>query len=167
MPSDKKLWVTRTQSAGLIGLSSRQFDEVIRTRLPKSAKRGAGKTLRYDAAEIVAAFVSYRFEQEAARFPTDEDDPLLNGAGGNTPNLERYRGYRADLAKRDVEERDKVLVRRNVILDALRPALSGMRCAGEKLIRQFGNDAGDIYNEAVDNFVESVNRLATNIVPVN
>lgn len=159
MAREKKLWLTRTQAAALISLSSRQFDEVIRPRLATPAKRGAGKTLRYEATGVVATFVAYRVDQEVVRLlPDDEKDPLLSVAAGSSPQLERYRKARADLAERDVKERDTDLVRRDVILGALRPAIAGMRGAGDRLVREFGNDAGEIYNEAVDDFADALEK---------
>lgn len=156
------LWLTRQQAADLIELSPRQFDAVLRPRLPKEAERGSGKTLRIHGPAIVSALVDYRLEQ-AKPVPSD-DDPLLAASGGDSPNLERYRLAKAMLAERDLAERDRDVVRRAVIAESLRPAVSGMRTAGDKLVSQFGNDAGDIYNEAVNDFeaavVRTIERMA-------
>lgn len=155
-PAD--LWLTRQQAAVLCGLSARQFDDAIRPRLPAGGERGTGQKLRISGPAVVAALVAYRVEQ-AKPAPTD-DDPLL-AAGGDSPNLERYRLAKAQLAERDLAERDRTLVRRQVIIDALRPAATGMRAAGDRLIKAFGNEAGQIFNEAVDDFEAAVTQTIT------
>lgn len=76
------------------------------------------------------------------------DDPLL--AGGDSPNLERYRGARADLAELDREQRVGNLVSVEELAPVLLQAAGLIRGAGEKLQRLFGPDAFAIFSEAVD-----------------
>jgi hypothetical protein len=150
-----RLWFTRNDIAALCGLSPRHFDDAIRPRA-KDAERGTGKTKRFDGPKMVAAAIAYRLEQ-AAPATTEDGDPLLSGS--DSPALERYRNVKADLAERDLAERDKVLVRANVIRDALRPAVSALRGTGDRLVRQFGNEAGDIFNEGVNEFEAAAKRV--------
>jgi hypothetical protein len=145
---DEWAWFTRAQAAELCGTSPRNFDERIRQHLPDDSTRGSGRNLRYHGAGIVAAMVAYR--QPAAVVSPESDDPLLSGAA--TPALERYRSLKADLAEIDVGERRGRIVRSAVISDAIKGGLSAMRQTGDRLTRQFGNDAGQLYNEGIDDF---------------
>jgi hypothetical protein len=147
-------WCTRIQAAQLISLSPRQFDDAVRPRLPEEARQGKGGRLRYSAPHVVSAFVGYRVEQEIP--PVDIDDPLMAAGGSSSPQLERYRKYKADLAEREVKELDKDLVRRGSLVTALHPALAAMRGTAERLGNQFGNEAVEIYNEGVDEFVAAI-----------
>ena len=159
----KELLLTRSRAADLIGLSARQFDEVIRGRIEAGGRKGRGAKLRYVAAAVVAAFVTYRLEQEVA--PAGDDPEGLLAAGGNSPNLERLRRFTADLRERDVRERDKDLLRRQVILNALRPGIAGMRACGDRLVQMYGNDAGALFNHAVNSFAATVEKAIAEQAP--
>lgn len=142
------IWLSKTENAALCGLSVRQYSDVIQPRLPKVAVKGSGATLRHEAGAVVSVLVAYRLEQAK---PADPDgDPLLSG--GDSPNLERYRGVKADLATLDLRERNRELVRIGVLQTSMRTALAALRGTGDRLARQFGNDAADIYNEGVTEF---------------
>jgi hypothetical protein len=54
-----------------------------------------------------------------------------------------------ELRRRDLAERDGTLVRPDVVRQAMRSGVSAMRGTGDRLVRQFGNEAGEIYNEGV------------------
>lgn len=81
-------------------------------------------------------------------------DPLM--AGGDSDNLERYRGAKADLAEMDLHERRKQMVNLDVVRPAMLTALDFMKDAGEKLDRQFGNEALAILLDAWDQATEYV-----------
>lgn len=81
-------------------------------------------------------------------------DPLM--AGGDSDNLERYRGAKADLAEMDLHERRKQMVNLEVVRPAMLTALDFMKDAGEKLDRQFGNEALAILLDAWDQATEYV-----------
>lgn len=151
-------WEPRVRAAELIGLSARQFDEAIRPRLDSDAVRGSAKTLRFSAPAVVAALVKYRLDLARPAVPLDSDEALLMGAGGDSPALERLRMAKAQLAERDLAERDGELVERARVLEAVGPAVAGMRGAGERLAKDHGNEAAAIYNEAVDDFAAAITR---------
>lgn len=75
-------------------------------------------------------------------------DPML--AGGDSDNLERYRGVKADLAEMDLQERRKEMVNLDVVRPVFLNALVYIRNCGEKLDRQFGNEALAILLDAWD-----------------
>ncbi|WP_298865015.1 hypothetical protein [uncultured Gimesia sp.] len=73
-------------------------------------------------------------------------DPLL--AGGDSDNLERYRGVKADLAELDLDERKGTLIDPDLVRDAYVQSLRFIRDAAEQIDRQYGNDAFLIIYEA-------------------
>ena len=78
------------------------------------------------------------------------EDPLLTG--GPSEALERYRTARAALAELDVKEREGQLVPVGVYVPAMTHLAGILRRAGHRLVREFGNGAGEILNEAIDEF---------------
>lgn len=81
-------------------------------------------------------------------------DPML--AGGDSDNLERYRGLKADLAEMDLQERRQQMVNLDAIKPAFIGALGHIKNAGEKLDRQFGNEALAILLDAWDQAMEYI-----------
>lgn len=59
-----ELWMTRHDIAALCGLSVRQFDEVIRPRLPAENIRGSGISLRFHASGIGPIMLEYELEKK-------------------------------------------------------------------------------------------------------
>ena len=77
-----------------------------------------------------------------------EDDELLQGS--NSPALERYREERALLARLDRLERERRLLPRDEVREALGRIAAILRGAGDALQRQFGTAAVQILHEALD-----------------
>jgi hypothetical protein len=152
---DSPWWLTKTDAARLCRLSVRQFSDTIQPRLKPDEVEGAGATLRFDAPAVAAALWAYRVELATP----EEGDPLLTGGGKDSDELERYRRLKADMVERDLAERDGILVKRHTIMDALAPALTAMRGTGDRLSRQFGNEAADIFNEGVGEFEAAALKL--------
>lgn len=135
------LWATKTFAAAICSISSRQFHDAIRPLLAPSAVRGTGAGLRFYLPDVVKAYAAYR---EA---PADDVAML---ASGDSPELERYRRYRADLVGMDVQERRGTHANINDLESAFVRYGSMIRRAGEILQRRWGNDASDILNSALD-----------------
>jgi hypothetical protein len=93
-----------------------------------------------------------------------EDDPLLEG--GATPALERYREERATLARLDRMEREKQLIPRDGVRQALGKIAGILRAAGESLQRQYGQQAKDLLDEALDDAAQEVERAFGLLDPV-
>jgi hypothetical protein len=86
-------------------------------------------------------------------------DPMLAG-GSESDNLERYRGARADLAELDFQERESTIINPAKVRDTYLGSLQFFREAVGQLTQRFGNDAGKILAEAIENAerqVENVN----------
>ena len=162
----KEIWLTRQQAADLCGLSTRQFDEVIRPRAIK-AEKGTGKNLRLSAKAVVAALVAYRVEQAKPLIDPTGDDPLLASAMGESPALERYRLAKAKIAEHDLSEREKALIRADILDEAMRTGLKAFRGTGDRLVRECGNRAAEIFNEGIDEFESTANRVLSHYASGN
>jgi hypothetical protein len=77
-----------------------------------------------------------------------DDDPLMQGSG--SPALEDYRKERAALARLDRLERERELIPRREIHEALGAVAAILRGAGDALQRQFGPQAAEVLHEALD-----------------
>lgn len=154
MTSSSSLWLTRRDAAALLGVSVRTVAD-LKHELKKGATRGKGATLRLHAPAVVEIWVAKQIEQAVAQLKPvggDDGDPLMVGTAKDSPGLERYRLGKAQMVEMDLDERRAVMVRRDALMNAIGPALKSMRAAGDLLTRQFGNDAGEIYNQAVADF---------------
>lgn len=76
-----------------------------------------------------------------------DDDVMLQG--GSSPALERYREERAEIARLDRMERQRALLPRDEVKQALGRVAMILRGAGETLQRQFGVEAGEVLFEAL------------------
>lgn len=154
-----RMWVTKTQAAELCDLKPRQFSDAIQAKLSKDAMRGRGAGLRIHAPSAVKVLVEYRVEQ--AKPLPDETDPLMSGA--DSPGLERYRMANAQIKERELAQLDRELVRSSVIREMVRPGIAAMRAVGDAIVRRFGNDAGDMYNEGVNEFEATMLKAAESL----
>lgn len=70
--------------------------------------------------------------------------------GRVTPALERYREEQAALKRLDRLEREKILIRVDVLHSELLQVFGLIRQAGERLQRMYGPEAQDVINEQLD-----------------
>lgn len=146
--------MTRSHAAKLIGLSPRQLDEAIRPRLPEGAQTGIGRHLRIDARQLVATLVEYRIEQNAP--VTDDPDPLMRGVA--SPALEEYRQVMTRIQKLNLAEREVRLIPVDMLEQVHSQFAGPIRDCGDQLQRQFGSEAVNILNEAIDEGVSAVEK---------
>ena len=85
------------------------------------------------------------------------DDPLMNG--NTSPALERYREERAQLARLDRLERERQLLPRDAVREALGRIASIIRSAGDTLQRCFGTEAVEILYGALSDSHREVDRM--------
>lgn len=86
-------------------------------------------------------------------------DPLLVGSG--SPALEEYRRERTRLVKLEREEREKTLLPRDLVHEGLGRIATILREAGETLQRQFGSDAHQLLNEALDDCQREIGAMVS------
>lgn len=78
------------------------------------------------------------------------DDPLLADSGEPTMFLEKLREETWKLRRLERLERETQLVSRDVVHEALARIAGIIRQAGDTLQRQFGSEAFDVLNDALD-----------------
>ncbi len=101
---------------------------------------------KIDLSAVVKAL--HDFLADNAQKLARDDDVLLQGS--NSPALERYREERAELARLDRLERQRQLLPRDQMREALARIAGIIRGAGDALQRQFGPAAVEILHEALD-----------------
>lgn len=94
-----------------------------------------------------------RFEEEI------EAADILTGGAALSPNMERYRGYKADLAKLEVEARQGDLLPRADCRSGMLAIAGVIRTAGEHLEREFGAVAREILEAALDDCVVKIESM--------
>ena len=156
MKKPDPFWQPKAKAAELCRMSTRQFSDAVQPKVESAGQRGAGATLRFHLPAVAHALALYRVAQ--AEPPVVDSDPAMNGPV--TDNLERYRGWKADGEELTVKERRGELVKAEVVMAALGPAISAMKSAGDHLVRKFGNEAGEIFNEGVGAFEAAAAKLA-------
>lgn len=88
--------------------------------------------------------------------PNDEMNLFL---GGDSPALERFRNARANLAELEFEVKKENFVDREHLRESFALVASVLRRAGEQLQKQFGPEAQEILDEALDDVVNHVEKL--------
>lgn len=115
----------------------------------------------------VSAWLADGCPGESGRFPLPQmvewvkanrwcpsSDPLLTG--GDSDNLERYRGARADLAEHDLQDRKETLIHPIAVRDVFLHSLRFYDNCIEQLRERFGDDAANIISEAVEHAEELI-----------
>lgn len=125
----------QADAAWLLGVTARAVRDY------HDLQRNRDKT--YNAA-VVLKWATAR----AARPVPTGDDPLL--AGGTSPNLERYRAAKADLAEDEVRERRKQTVSVNILTAWWESEVAGpLRRAVVTLKRQHGEGPAELILKAI------------------
>jgi hypothetical protein len=83
----------------------------------------------------------------------------MTDAGSSSPALEQYRKERARLARLDRLAREGTLVSRENVRDGLGRIAHLLRAAAEALERQYGKEAGQLLDEALDDAQREIDRL--------
>lgn len=126
----------------------------VRTLKDWLAKGCPGEPGRY----VVPEIVTWAKASVWARPEPIDGDPLL-AEGGDSPALEEYRRAKAALARLDLAEREKQLVRIDDVVQPLIEAAAVVRSAGERIGREYGPEAQEIVNEAVGEFVAGLRKV--------
>jgi hypothetical protein len=94
------------------------------------------------------------------RFERDiEAAELLTGGAANSPNMERYRGYKADLAALEVEEKQGELLPRAEVRAGMLVVAGIIRTMGEHLEREYGAGARELLDAALDDCVVKIGAM--------
>ena len=141
-------WFTREELADIFAVTVTQIDRRHKKLAPADAVQTVDRKTFYRPAGIIAAMIR---EASTPAAGADPDNAMLL-APGDSPALERWRAARADVAEIERDERLNKVADVEILNAAVRPALVAMRSTGDRLVREFGNAAGDIFNEGVNEF---------------
>lgn len=110
-----------------------------------------GKDKRYNLRDIALWLRKEGPWKQNAKL--DDDDVF---GGSDSPNLERYRAAKAQLAEFELGEKKKELFNGVQINDLLLRCASRIRKVGERLGKRYGADAQNAINDAMDDFAFDV-----------
>lgn len=151
-------WSTRDEAAKKsFGVSTAQFDKTYRDIAPDAIKTVNGRVWVH-ARTIWNAIVK-RTKDEAEAKAKLLDDPML-ASGGDSPATERYRAAKASIAELDLAEREGSIIRKAVISEVLMPLAGIMRDTGDRLARQFGNPALEVFNEGFEDMKAGIRKAS-------
>jgi hypothetical protein len=91
----------------------------------------------------------------------DDDDEAMQGE--ITPALEKWREEKWKLARLERQEREGLLLPRDVLHDCLQKIASQLREQGEFLQREFGSEALDGWNERLETIQQTVDELLADL----
>jgi hypothetical protein len=141
-------WLARADAASALDVSPQQFDRRYAPLAPSTARQTIDRRLYFHLRTIIDALVKERVADPVS------EDPLL--VGGDSPALERYRAARAGMAEIELTDKQGQTVRLQLIRECIRPGITAMRSCGDSLVRRWGNECGDQFNEAVAAFEHAV-----------
>jgi phage terminase Nu1 subunit (DNA packaging protein) len=153
-----------TETCELLGISKQCFSQTWRKHMPAEAFRAAGKNTLAHLPSIIAAWVDHRVNAARSTAPESSNDESWTADSADA-DAARYRRAKADLteqqalkASRENEERagsHVSLVDFDGFIARLATVLRG---AAENVQRKFGGEAGQTWNEALDDALEQWKR---------
>ncbi|HPO15968.1 MAG TPA: hypothetical protein PLI09_21195 [Candidatus Hydrogenedentes bacterium] len=138
-------WLDRKAMAGILGVTLAHFNNHIQPYLDQKHVKRRGRKCYFNA----PAVVKLRGELLKRKVTGEVDKP-------NSTWLEEFRKERTLLSKLEREMREGNLLRREEVHESLGQLAAILRNAGETLKRQFGAEAQDILNEALEEFERRV-----------
>lgn len=145
-PSAAWPWLTKPQACALAGLSPLAFDSRVRPRMPADAiaeVRDPRHRLLFLAPAVLRACVDYERNRQR---------PATTGpnAGGTSPERERMYAVRREREELELAKAREQLVDASAIVPVFRKVSRTLRDAGTLLVKRYGDDAGEILNDALD-----------------
>lgn len=138
---------TMEEAGQFLGVGGRQIQNWI-------AKGCPGEKGRYVPAEMI----EWARTRGPWKPPVVDPDPLMNGTGGDSKWLERYRREKTLAARQDRRAKAGELVRLSEFLSDMLELAGNIRAAGDRLARDYGADAQAVVNEAADEFAAGIRR---------
>lgn len=105
------------------------------------------------------------WKPRAATAKSGNGDPLMAGPSEGSEGLERYRKARAALAELDLAERNGVMINRALMRESMARAAAPLRTAGEKLNLRFNEEARQILDEGLDEFLRAATEFLADVEP--
>ncbi|HEX4796181.1 MAG TPA: hypothetical protein VH370_20495 [Humisphaera sp.] len=148
-------WLTLEECAAAVDVTPQGFSKTFRPHAPPSAVRNAGKKgVLIHFRQMLDAYIADRI----AKAPPRTGDPLMD-VPDSSPALERWRLARAEMEEIALAEKKHEVVAIAVMRPGMNTLISVMRNVAERLQRQFGNEASDIYNEGIDEAIKACDRM--------
>lgn len=147
MPTEApgELFVDSLDALGLlVGISRQALAGYCSRGMPKRSR--GNRTWRYPVGECVRWLRDNVWRIQAEK--PEGGDPLMTG--DSSPELERYRKFRADEAEIKVGVLKKQMVPRERLHNSLSRMVTILRGTGDQLQRQFGADAATLLDSALD-----------------
>lgn len=142
-------WLDKQAAAAALGIKERQFDSRHRRMIGDEHVKLIDRRPFFFMPAIIEALVT-EARDKALLDSTGPDGILMTGP--DSPELRRFRKLRGDLLEIELNEKTKALVNIALLDAAVRPALAVMRQTGDRLVREFGNAAGEVFNEGASEF---------------
>lgn len=139
-------WVQKNELSALMGISVVYFDREVKPVTPADAYRRRGRCLMCNAPVILRAWRDAAIDKVRAECM----DP--DATGPNTPSLERLRAVKCDLAKLEYARRTRELVPRVEVHEMCTKLALILRGTGDVLLRQFGQSAANVLDQALERF---------------
>ncbi len=148
-PNDNKDW--KCSKADFARMMGRPSQQLLRWREQHRMPYPEEKRQPVDLRAVLAWLADFLANL------VSQDDAIM--AGGDSPALERWRTERAELAELDLDQNRGELLHVGAARQTLGRWAQILRKAGEQLRRQYGNDAGDILQDALDDCDAIVDEL--------
>ena len=148
-------WVAMTEAASLVGCTRGWLREkLMKGDFPAKHRRKVGLSNQVNFAELFAWWM----EDVRASTAIEQDPDLADVGGSDSPNLERLRKLKGDLAEHDLELKRNNVVPREKWRALLMTFAGYVRNTGDILRRRYGNDAGAVIDSAVDQIEAAIEK---------
>ena len=160
--NDRQLgWFTRKEAAAFVGVREPNFDQNIRAYLPADAvQRGDRRRVWIWGPAIIALLTEREREKAKSASSNGDGDPLMVD-GSDSPALERYRLARARIEELNYETRRGKYIPVDQLQQGWHAMANILRDAVARLRRQYGNEAGDLIDEALDDAEQTISETLT------
>lgn len=148
-------WFSREECSRIFGVSLVQFDRHHAKLAPKDAVSKTGHRSWFHVRKLIDIWLAR--EVEKAKPAKLSEEVLLSG-DGNSEWLDALRKESALLKRMDRQEREGTHLNARDLHDGLMRFANTLRKAGEVLQRRWGNDAADLYNDALDAAVAQLDK---------
>lgn len=158
---ERAKWVDRAQCEAMLQCNRARFNSYWRPRFQDSEILKDGNKLYYRGSALLRIYADVQnnpHKNHPGKKAADETDPLL--VGSDTPALERYRLAKAELSELELAEKRKQLVSLELLKETWGPVVDVMRRAIMTIEKDYGRDAGEVIDDAIDEACDVIERVA-------
>lgn len=160
---ERAKWLDRRQCREAIGCNDARFGSFWHQRFADGDVTKHGRKLYYRGSALLRIYADVEnnpHKNHPGKKATDETDPLL--VGSDTPALERYRLAKAELSELELAEKRKQLVSLDLLKETWGPVVDVMRKAIMTIEKDYGRDAGEVIDDAIDEACDVIERVVGN-----